>query len=108
MGANGAWGGAGRLLPAEDHSGSRARLTADREGDRHVSCEGGGSNGVHREDTNATGGIAGIWAAPFTLASTGAVADYCIVRRHRVGHEVLRLVRRSLDEGTIAYTKASM
>ncbi len=33
--------------------------------------------------------------------------NYYVVRRHRVGHALLRLVRRSLDEGTITYTKAS-
>jgi len=33
--------------------------------------------------------------------------NYYIVRRHRVGHALLGLVRRSLDEGTITYTKAS-
>jgi hypothetical protein len=33
--------------------------------------------------------------------------DYYVVRRHRVGHALLGLVRRSLDEGTITYTKAS-
>ena len=33
--------------------------------------------------------------------------NYYIVRRHRVGHALLALVRRSLDEGTITYTKAS-
>lgn len=33
--------------------------------------------------------------------------DYYIVRRHRIGRALLRLVRRSLDEGTITYTKAS-
>jgi len=32
--------------------------------------------------------------------------NYYIVRRHRVGHALLGLVRRSLDEGTITYTKA--
>lgn len=32
--------------------------------------------------------------------------NYYIVRRHRVGSALLRLVRRSLDEGTITYTKA--
>lgn len=32
--------------------------------------------------------------------------NYYTVRRHRVGHALLRLVRRSLDEGTITYTKA--
>jgi Zn-dependent peptidase ImmA (M78 family)/transcriptional regulator with XRE-family HTH domain len=33
--------------------------------------------------------------------------NYYVVRRHRVGHALLGLVRRSLDEGTITYTKAS-
>ena len=33
--------------------------------------------------------------------------NYYIVRRHRVGRALLGLVRRSLDEGTITYTKAS-
>ena len=33
--------------------------------------------------------------------------NYYVVRRHRVGHALLRLVRRALDEGTITYTKAS-
>jgi Zn-dependent peptidase ImmA (M78 family)/transcriptional regulator with XRE-family HTH domain len=33
--------------------------------------------------------------------------NYYIVRRHRIGHALLGLVRRSLDEGTITYTKAS-
>ncbi len=33
--------------------------------------------------------------------------NYYIVRRHRVGQALLGLVRRSLDEGTITYTKAS-
>lgn len=33
--------------------------------------------------------------------------NYYTVRRHRVGHALLRLVRRALDEGTITYTKAS-
>lgn len=33
--------------------------------------------------------------------------NYYIVLRHRVGHALLGLVRRSLDEGTITYTKAS-
>ena len=33
--------------------------------------------------------------------------DYYIVRRHRVGPALLGLVRRSLDEGTITYTRAS-
>ncbi len=33
--------------------------------------------------------------------------NYYIVRRHRVGQGLLGLVRRSLDEGTITYTKAS-
>jgi Zn-dependent peptidase ImmA (M78 family) len=33
--------------------------------------------------------------------------NYYIVRRHRMGHALLGLVRRSLDEGTITYTKAS-
>jgi Zn-dependent peptidase ImmA (M78 family) len=32
--------------------------------------------------------------------------NYYVVRRHRVGQALLRLVRRSLDEGTITYTKA--
>jgi Zn-dependent peptidase ImmA (M78 family)/transcriptional regulator with XRE-family HTH domain len=32
--------------------------------------------------------------------------NYYVVRRHRVGHALLGLVRRSLDEGTITYTKA--
>jgi Zn-dependent peptidase ImmA (M78 family) len=33
--------------------------------------------------------------------------NYYVVRRHRVGAALLGLVRRSLDEGTITYTKAS-
>jgi Zn-dependent peptidase ImmA (M78 family) len=33
--------------------------------------------------------------------------NYYIVRRHRMGTALLNLVRRSLDEGTITYTKAS-
>lgn len=33
--------------------------------------------------------------------------DYYVVRRHRVGQALLGLIRRSLDEGTITYTKAS-
>jgi Zn-dependent peptidase ImmA (M78 family)/transcriptional regulator with XRE-family HTH domain len=33
-------------------------------------------------------------------------ANYYIVRRHRIGQALLGLVRRSLDEGTITYTKA--
>jgi Zn-dependent peptidase ImmA (M78 family) len=33
--------------------------------------------------------------------------NYYVVRRHRVGRALLGLVRRSLDEGTITYTKAS-
>ncbi len=33
--------------------------------------------------------------------------NYYIVRRHRVGRALLGLMRRSLDEGTITYTKAS-
>ena len=33
--------------------------------------------------------------------------SYYVVRRHRVGPALLRLVRRSLDEGNITYTKAS-
>jgi Zn-dependent peptidase ImmA (M78 family) len=33
--------------------------------------------------------------------------NYYIVRRHRIGQALLGLVRRSLDEGTITYTKAS-
>ena len=33
--------------------------------------------------------------------------NYYIVRRHRMGTALLGLVRRSLDEGTITYTKAS-
>jgi Zn-dependent peptidase ImmA (M78 family) len=33
--------------------------------------------------------------------------NYYVVRRHRVGPALLGLVRRSLDEGTITYTKAS-
>jgi len=33
--------------------------------------------------------------------------NYYVVRRHRVGSALLGLVRRSLDEGTISYTKAS-
>ncbi|MDE3167142.1 MAG: peptidase, partial [Acidobacteriota bacterium] len=33
--------------------------------------------------------------------------NYYVVRRHRVGHALLGLVRRSLDEGIITYTKAS-
>ena len=32
--------------------------------------------------------------------------NYYVVRRHRVGTALLGLVRRSLDEGTITYTKA--
>lgn len=32
--------------------------------------------------------------------------SYYVVRRHRVGPALLRLMRRSLDEGTITYTKA--
>jgi Zn-dependent peptidase ImmA (M78 family) len=32
--------------------------------------------------------------------------DYYVVRRHRVGPALLDLVRRSLDEGNITYTKA--
>jgi Zn-dependent peptidase ImmA (M78 family)/transcriptional regulator with XRE-family HTH domain len=32
--------------------------------------------------------------------------SYYVVRRHRVGSALLGLVRRSLDEGTITYTKA--
>jgi Zn-dependent peptidase ImmA (M78 family) len=33
--------------------------------------------------------------------------NYYVVRRHRMGTALLGLVRRSLDEGTITYTKAS-
>lgn len=33
--------------------------------------------------------------------------NYYVVRRHRMGAALLGLVRRSLDEGTISYTKAS-
>jgi Zn-dependent peptidase ImmA (M78 family) len=33
--------------------------------------------------------------------------NYYVVRRHRIGGALLGLVRRSLDEGTITYTKAS-
>ena len=33
--------------------------------------------------------------------------NYYVVRRHRMGRALLQLVRRSLDEGTITYTKAS-
>ena len=33
--------------------------------------------------------------------------NYYVVRRHRIGDALLSLVRRSLDEGTITYTKAS-
>jgi Zn-dependent peptidase ImmA (M78 family) len=33
--------------------------------------------------------------------------NYYVVRRHRIGDALLGLVRRSLDEGTITYTKAS-
>ncbi len=33
--------------------------------------------------------------------------NYYVVRRHRMGAALLGLVRRSLDEGTITYTKAS-
>jgi Zn-dependent peptidase ImmA (M78 family) len=33
--------------------------------------------------------------------------NYYVVRRHRIGAALLGLVRRSLDEGTITYTKAS-
>jgi hypothetical protein len=33
--------------------------------------------------------------------------NYYIVRRHRVGRALLRLVRRALDERTITYTRAS-
>lgn len=33
--------------------------------------------------------------------------NYYVVRRHRVGQALLGLVRRSLDEGNITYTKAS-
>ena len=33
--------------------------------------------------------------------------NYYVVRRHRVGRALLQLVRRSLDEGKITYTKAS-
>jgi hypothetical protein len=32
--------------------------------------------------------------------------NYYVVRRHRMGTALLGLVRRSLDEGTITYTKA--
>ena len=34
--------------------------------------------------------------------------NYYVVKRHRVGPALLGLVRRSLDEGTITYTKASL
>jgi hypothetical protein len=33
--------------------------------------------------------------------------NYYLVRRHRVGPALLGLVRRSLDDGLITYTKAS-
>jgi len=33
--------------------------------------------------------------------------NYYVVRRHRIGDALLSLVRRSLDEGAITYTKAS-
>ena len=33
--------------------------------------------------------------------------SYYVVRRHRMGAALLGLVRRSLDEGNITYTKAS-
>jgi len=33
--------------------------------------------------------------------------NFYVVRRHRMGQALLQLVRRSLDEGTITYTKAS-
>jgi hypothetical protein len=33
--------------------------------------------------------------------------NYYVVRRHRVGPALLGLVRRSLDDGVITYTKAS-
>lgn len=33
--------------------------------------------------------------------------NYYVIRRHRVGKALLSLVRRSLDEGNITYTKAS-
>jgi Zn-dependent peptidase ImmA (M78 family) len=39
-------------------------------------------------------------------AGTGG-PSYYVVRRHRVGQALLGLVRRSLDDGTITYTKAS-
>jgi Zn-dependent peptidase ImmA (M78 family) len=32
--------------------------------------------------------------------------NYYVVRRHRVGPALLGLVRRSLDEGNVSYTKA--
>ena len=32
--------------------------------------------------------------------------SYYVVRRHRVGNALLSLVRRSLDDGIITYTKA--
>ncbi|MCC6586345.1 MAG: ImmA/IrrE family metallo-endopeptidase [Bryobacterales bacterium] len=43
-------------------------------------------------------------AARFKASENGP--SYYVVRRHRVGHALLGLVRRSLDEGTITYTKA--
>jgi Zn-dependent peptidase ImmA (M78 family) len=39
--------------------------------------------------------------------NTEGEPNYYTVRRQRVGHALLRLVRRALDEGTITYTKAS-
>jgi Zn-dependent peptidase ImmA (M78 family) len=33
--------------------------------------------------------------------------NYYVLRQHRLGHALLGLVRRSLDEGTITYTRAS-
>jgi len=33
--------------------------------------------------------------------------NFYVIRRHRIGHALLSLVRRSLDEGTTTYTKAS-
>jgi Zn-dependent peptidase ImmA (M78 family) len=36
----------------------------------------------------------------------GSGPSYYVVRRHRVGPALLGLVRRSLDEGNITYTKA--
>jgi len=34
--------------------------------------------------------------------------NYYVVRRHRIGQALLGLVRRSLDDGTITYTKAGL